>query len=121
MNAHNELLSHVVRTRTQWLHPAVNAAVHLANRAPPWLPRPLAHLPLRLCSGVIWLYVQHALAQDAKGPRQAGKVSGAGAKRKEGVQPPVSEAQRLPHEAGCTTQPISQSRPQTRDTTAAKH
>ena len=121
MNAQNERLCHVVRTRTQWLNPAINASVHLANRAPLWLPRALAQLPLRLCSWVIWLYVHHARAQDAKGPRNAGKVSGAGAQRKEGVSPPVSEAQRLPHEAGCTTQPISQSRPQTRDTTAAKH
>ena len=87
----NAQLLHGVRTRTQWLTPVVNASVYLANRSPLWLPRPLVQLPLRLCAGVIWLYVWQALAQDSPNP-----PPGAGAQRKEGVAPPGSEAETDP-------------------------
>lgn len=72
-----------------WWGPAVRGAVAFRNRGPAWVPLALRKIPLWLLAELA-KFKARQLINSGEGPRSGGgeATSGAGAKRKEGVQPP---------------------------------
>ena len=73
-----------------WWVPLTNWSVSFRVRGPKWIPVAVRRLPLLICCQFANVKVRHFLGDKGEGPRSGGggATSGAGAQRKEGVQPP---------------------------------
>jgi hypothetical protein len=84
----------VLNDMPTWWAPLVNWAAAFAVRGPKWMPIAVRRLPLFACCEFMKAKVRQLLDDRGEGPRSGGgkATSGAGAQRKEGVQPPGDSA-----------------------------